>query len=103
MYIYTSSSPVPASPFVRIMAAPSFILRRASPRFLAPQTNGTLKTVLSTWFSSSAGVRTDGKQREGGRERGERGREREVEEERLRDGGEGVEGGRFDEIKDRRG
>ena len=80
------------------MEAPSFILRRASPRFLAPQTNGTLKTVLSTWFSSSAGVRTGGKQSEGGRERergggsgrggggGEGGRE--VEEERLR----GMEG-----------
>ncbi len=50
--------PVPASPFVRIMAAPSAILLRASPRFLAPHTKGTVNTCLSTWFSSSAGVNT---------------------------------------------
>lgn len=51
--------PVPASPFVRIMAAPSEILLRASPRFRAPQTKGTLKFRLSMWFSSSAGVKTN--------------------------------------------
>ena len=33
-------SPVPASPLVRIIAAPSAIRRSASPRFVAPQTNG---------------------------------------------------------------
>ena len=35
-----TTSPVPASPFVRIIAAPSAIRRSASPRFVAPQTNG---------------------------------------------------------------
>ena len=39
-------SPVPASPFVRIIAAPSPIRRSASPRFRQPQTNGTLKSCL---------------------------------------------------------
>ena len=39
-------SPVPASPFVRIIAAPSEIRRSASPRFVAPQTNGTVKRPL---------------------------------------------------------
>lgn len=33
--------PVPASPLVRIIAAPSEILRRASPMSLQPQTKGT--------------------------------------------------------------
>jgi hypothetical protein len=33
--------PVPASPLVLIMAAPSAILLKASPKFLAPQTKGT--------------------------------------------------------------
>ena len=51
-------SPVPASPFVRIMAAPSEILRSASPRLVAPQTNGTVKPHFSTWFPTSAGVST---------------------------------------------
>ena len=51
-------SPVPASPFVRIIAAPSPIRRSASPRLRQPQTNGTVKSCLKTWFSSSAGVRT---------------------------------------------
>jgi len=41
-------SPVPASPFVRIMAAPSPIRRRASPRSRQPHTNGTLKECLYT-------------------------------------------------------
>src|SRR4051794_14198249 len=50
--------PVPASPFVRIIAAPSLIRRRASPRFRQPHTKGTLKACLSMWFASSAGVRT---------------------------------------------
>ncbi len=51
-------SPVPASPLVRIIAAPSVSRRSASPRFVAPQTNGTVKRHLSTWFSRSAGVST---------------------------------------------
>ena len=52
------SLPVPASPFVRIIAAPSEILRKASPKSRAPHTNGTLKSCLFIWFSSSAGVNT---------------------------------------------
>ena len=43
-----TTSPVPASPFVRIIAAPSLMRRSASPRFVAPQTNGILKPHLST-------------------------------------------------------
>ena len=50
--------PGPASPFERIMAAPSEIRRSASPRFVAPQTKGTAKPHLSMWYSSSAGVST---------------------------------------------
>ena len=38
--------PVPASPFVRIIAAPSKILRIASPRLVAPQTNGIVNSFL---------------------------------------------------------
>ncbi len=52
------TSPVPGSPLVRIMAAPSEMRRRASPRSFAPQTKGVLKACLSMWWSSSAGVRT---------------------------------------------
>ena len=33
--------PVPASPFERIIAAPSLMRRSASPRLVAPHTNGT--------------------------------------------------------------
>ncbi len=51
-------SPVPASPLERIIAAPSPMRRSASPRFVAPQTNGTLNGHLSMWLASSAGVRT---------------------------------------------
>ena len=36
-------------PLVRIMDAPSLIRRSASPRSLAPQTNGTLNWCLSIW------------------------------------------------------
>ena len=54
----STTLPVPASPFVRIIAAPSPIRRSASPRFVAPQTNGTVNSHLSMWFSSSAGVST---------------------------------------------
>ena len=54
----STTLPVPASPFERIMAAPSAIRRSASPRFVAPQTNGTVKFHLLMWFASSAGVRT---------------------------------------------
>ncbi len=52
------TSPVPASPLERIMAAPSEIRRSASPRFVAPHTNGTVKAHLSMWLAMSAGVRT---------------------------------------------
>ena len=38
--------PLPASPLVRIIAAPSAIRRSASPRFRAPHTNGRLEVVL---------------------------------------------------------
>ena len=50
--------PVPASPFVRIIAAPSPIRRSASPRSVAPQTKGILNFHLSMWCASSAGVST---------------------------------------------
>ena len=40
-------SPVPGSPLVRIMEAPSAMRRSASPKSLAPQTKGTRKPVLS--------------------------------------------------------
>src|SRR5262249_42080537 len=50
--------PEPASPFVRIIAAPSPIRRSASPRSRQPHTNGTRKPNLSMWKCSSAGVRT---------------------------------------------
>ena len=50
--------PVPASPLVRIMAAPSPIRRSASPRSRQPHTNGTRNSCLSMWCSSSAGVST---------------------------------------------
>jgi hypothetical protein len=45
------TSPVPASPFERIIAAPSACRRSASPRFVAPQTNGTVKLHLSMWLA----------------------------------------------------
>ena len=51
-------SPVPASPLERIIAAPSPIRLSASPRLVAPHTNGTLNAHLSMWFASSAGVST---------------------------------------------
>ena len=54
----STMSPVPASPFERIIAAPSPMRRRASPRLVAPQTNGTLNAHLSMWLLSSAGVST---------------------------------------------
>ncbi|MNR51199.1 hypothetical protein D3C85_1708360 [compost metagenome] len=44
------TSPVPASPLERIMAAPSLMRRRASPRLVAPQTKGTVKFHLSMWL-----------------------------------------------------
>ncbi|CAB4613983.1 unannotated protein [freshwater metagenome] len=40
------------------MHAPSETRRRASPRFVAPQTNGTVNANLSMWCVSSAGVKT---------------------------------------------
>ena len=54
----STTLPVPASPFVRIIAAPSAMRRSASPRSVAPHTNGTLKFHLSMWLASSAGVST---------------------------------------------
>src|SRR5579875_913513 len=54
----STTLPVPASPLVRIMAAPSPIRRKASPKSRQPQTKGTLKACLLMWFSSSAGVST---------------------------------------------
>ncbi len=50
--------PVPASPLVRIIAAPSPMRRNASPRSRAPHTNGTANRCLLTWKCSSAGVNT---------------------------------------------
>src|SRR5437667_655281 len=50
--------PEPASPFVRIIAAPSPMRRSASPRSRAPQTKGIRNANLSMWKCSSAGVRT---------------------------------------------
>ena len=43
--------PVPASPLERIIAAPSVIRRSASPRLVAPQTNGTVNSHLSMWLA----------------------------------------------------
>ena len=40
------------------LAAPSEIRRSASPRLVAPHTNGTVNGHLSMWCASSAGVRT---------------------------------------------
>src|SRR4051794_26253765 len=54
----STMSPVPASPLERIIAAPSPMRRSASPRFVAPHTNGTLNAHLSMWCASSAGVST---------------------------------------------
>ncbi len=51
------TSPVPASPLVLIIAAPSLIRLRASPKFRAPQTKGIVNLVFSMW-NWSAGVRT---------------------------------------------
>ena len=54
----STMSPVPASPLERIIAAPSPIRRSASPRLVAPHTNGILNAHLSMWLASSAGVST---------------------------------------------
>jgi hypothetical protein len=56
--VASTTLPVPASPLERIIAAPSEMRRSASPRFVAPHTNGTVNGCLSMWFASSAGVRT---------------------------------------------
>ncbi len=56
--VASTTFPVPASPFDRIMAAPSAMRRSASPRLVAPHTNGTVNSHLSTWCDSSAGVST---------------------------------------------
>ena len=58
---------------VRIMAAPSAMRRRASPRSRQPHTKGTLKACLLMWCTSSEGVSTCGHAGwgdEGGREGG---------------------------------
>ena len=54
----STTFPVPASPLVRIIAAPSSILLKPSPRLRAPHTNGMVNFFLSTWNCSSAGVKT---------------------------------------------
>uniref|UniRef100_J3MHX3 Uncharacterized protein n=1 Tax=Oryza brachyantha TaxID=4533 RepID=J3MHX3_ORYBR len=46
----STTLPVPASPLVRIMAAPSRMRRRASPRSRQPQTKGTRKLCLADGF-----------------------------------------------------
>ena len=42
----STTLPVPASPLVRIMAAPSLMRRSASPKLIAPQTKGTVNFHL---------------------------------------------------------
>ena len=54
----STTLPVPASPLVRIIAAPSAMRRSASPRSVAPHTNGIVNACLSMWCASSAGVST---------------------------------------------
>ncbi len=49
--VASETSPVPASPFERIIAAPSVMRRSASPRLVAPQTKGTVKSYLSMWLT----------------------------------------------------
>ncbi len=56
--VASTTLPVPASPFERIIAAPSAMRRSASPRLVAPHTNGTVNAHLSMWCASSAGVST---------------------------------------------
>ena len=50
-FVASETSPVPASPLLRIIAAPSVMRRRASPRLVAPQTNGTVNRCLSMWLA----------------------------------------------------
>ena len=56
--VASTTLPVPASPLERIIAAPSEMRRSASPRSVAPQTNGTVNAHLAMWCASSAGVST---------------------------------------------
>ena len=56
--VASTTLPVPASPLERIIAAPSEIRRSASPRSVAPQTKGTVNSLLAMWCASSAGVST---------------------------------------------
>ena len=49
--VASETSPVPASPFERIIAAPSLMRRSASPRLVAPHTNGTVNFHLSMWLT----------------------------------------------------
>ncbi len=46
--VASTTFPVPASPLDLIIAAPSVIRRSASPRLVAPHTNGTVNSHLST-------------------------------------------------------
>src|SRR4051794_16389388 len=56
--VASTTLPVPASPLERIIAAPSEMRRSASPRSVAPQTNGTVNALFAMWCASSAGVST---------------------------------------------
>jgi hypothetical protein len=49
------TSPVPASPLERIIAAPSVMRRSASPRLVAPHTNGTVKPTCRCGWRSRRG------------------------------------------------
>jgi hypothetical protein len=54
--VASTTLPVPASPFDRIIPrGPSAMRRSASPRLVAPHTNGTVNAHLSMWWASSAG------------------------------------------------
>ena len=54
----SATLPVPGSPFVLIIAAPSSILLNASANEREPLTNGVVKSHFQIWWFSSAGVRT---------------------------------------------
>ncbi len=59
MWVIASATfPVPGSPFVLIIAAPSSILLNASAKDLAPFTKGVVKSHFQIWWVSSAGVNT---------------------------------------------
>ena len=56
--IASATFPVPGSPFVLIIEAPSSILLKASANDLAPLTTGVVKSHFQICRSSSAGVKT---------------------------------------------